>query len=74
MWHHSPFTENIKMSPVKNEHKFDERENLILAIKTESSIPVNFSVPCNHCKCLQPEVCLCKRRQIVITIENVKVM
>ena len=65
MWHHSPFTENINMNPVKNEHKFDERENLIPAIKTESSIPVNFSVPCNYCKCSQPEVCLRKRRQFV---------
>ena len=65
MWHNSPFIENIKMNPVKYRHKFDEGENLVPEIITEPPIPVNFSIPCNYSKCLQPAICLCKQRQIV---------
>ena len=64
------------MNPAKCGQKFHEGENLVPAIITESSISVNFSVPCNYSKCPQPGACLCKRKQIVsqIAIENVKVM
>ena len=42
VWHHSPFTENIKKNPVKYGHKFDEGEDLVPEIVMELSIPVSF--------------------------------
>ena len=75
MWHYSPFIENVKMNLDKYRHKIDEEENLVPAIITEPSTLVSFSIPCNYAKCSYANVpILRKRRQIVIAIENVKVM
>ena len=65
MWYHSPFAENVQMNPVKYRNKFSEGENLVSTIMTELSIPVTLSIHTTYSECLQPGVCLCRRRLMV---------
>ena len=62
------------MNPVKYGYKSDEGENLLSTIMTVLSISVGLSIPCNYSKCSRSGVYRCRQRQIVVAIENVKVM